>query len=554
MIAPTPPQQSQDPGGSCMTRHVYDNQAQSPEKSTLRNGVDESAQLEFPSPSRSNGDEPEPSHPFQTRPIAPRKASSKEPGVLQRVAFQSQKPQGSRAASSIRSGGSSETIAAETESQDKTSNGVRKFSSAEIYELTSSPEALPLYNPREDIRERSQDSLKGVADYLAQSPSGRCDSDIAEDLDISAPSSHDHGTVKSTGFKRRSQLSRPRSSSRKFSTPPPLRRTSRTSTYPSVKNIRIGTAPLPVDNNCPRPEPHGMESSPPSPMPSTVPVPPHSLSTYLELELSSLPPPALYIHQSKDNDIPYESSRIKLERLQNFLLLPPQLEQVLWFGALACLDAWLYSFTLLPLRFLKAVSMLIHSWTRNIAREVTIIGLFVFTGSGRMWRRRRNSSITGHSSSHVSSNGELDSKQSKGSKTPSFTFGNGGSRHGQPSPTQQRPGSNGYRHHRRTRSTPSALRQNHKADILKGLLILISCSILMHFDASRMYHGIRGQAAIKLYVIYNVLEVCIPNICSSEIFLCFVAGMRPTFLCTWSRCSRMPLFQRDTRTQARRSK
>ena len=30
----------------------------------------------------------------------------------------------------------------------------------------------------------------------------------------------------------------------------------------------------------------------------------------------------------------------------------------------------------------------------------------------------------------------------------------------------------------------------------------------MRFDPSRMYHGIRGQSAIKLYVIYNVLEVC----------------------------------------------
>lgn len=29
----------------------------------------------------------------------------------------------------------------------------------------------------------------------------------------------------------------------------------------------------------------------------------------------------------------------------------------------------------------------------------------------------------------------------------------------------------------------------------------------MRFDASRMYHAIRGQSAIKLYVIYNVLEV-----------------------------------------------
>ena len=55
---------------------------------------------------------------------------------------------------------------------------------------------------------------------------------------------------------------------------------------------------------------------------------------------------------------------------------------------------------------------------------------------------------------------------------------------------------------------PSALLPDHKADLLRGLLILLSCKILMYFDASRMYHGIRGQAAIKLYVIYNVLEVC----------------------------------------------
>jgi hypothetical protein len=48
---------------------------------------------------------------------------------------------------------------------------------------------------------------------------------------------------------------------------------------------------------------------------------------------------------------------------------------------------------------------------------------------------------------------------------------------------------------------------SHKADILKGLLVIASCAILMRFDASKMYHGIRGQAAIKLYVIYNVLEV-----------------------------------------------
>lgn len=37
--------------------------------------------------------------------------------------------------------------------------------------------------------------------------------------------------------------------------------------------------------------------------------------------------------------------------------------------------------------------------------------------------------------------------------------------------------------------------------------MIVTCWVLMRFDASRMYHWIRGQAAIKLYVIYNVLEV-----------------------------------------------
>ena len=44
-------------------------------------------------------------------------------------------------------------------------------------------------------------------------------------------------------------------------------------------------------------------------------------------------------------------------------------------------------------------------------------------------------------------------------------------------------------------------------DLLKGLLIVLACIALQRIDASRMYHSIRGQAAIKLYVIYNVLEV-----------------------------------------------
>jgi hypothetical protein len=46
-----------------------------------------------------------------------------------------------------------------------------------------------------------------------------------------------------------------------------------------------------------------------------------------------------------------------------------------------------------------------------------------------------------------------------------------------------------------------------KVEILKFLLFLGGCCLSQILDVSRLYHSIRGQAAIKLYVIFNVLEV-----------------------------------------------
>jgi hypothetical protein len=76
---------------------------------------------------------------------------------------------------------------------------------------------------------------------------------------------------------------------------------------------------------------------------------------------------------------------------------------------------------------------------------------------------------------------------------------------------RSRQGGGWGRKHRRTKSHPSSLSSNHKADILQGAVIICSCLILMKLDASRMYHSIKGQAAIKLYVIYNMLEVSRTN-------------------------------------------
>lgn len=48
---------------------------------------------------------------------------------------------------------------------------------------------------------------------------------------------------------------------------------------------------------------------------------------------------------------------------------------------------------------------------------------------------------------------------------------------------------------------------SERTDLLKGLLIVLTYLFMTMFDASRVYHSIRGQSSIKLYVLFNVLDV-----------------------------------------------
>ena len=255
---------------------------------------------------------------------------------------------------------------------------------------------------------------------------------------------------------------------------------------------------------------HPLEESCPSPVPASMPLPPFSLSTYLQLELSSNKPSPRFIHRSKTSEIPYEPSRVKIERLLDFLFLPPQLEQVLWFGTLACLDAFLFSFTILPLRFLKAISILVLSWLRNLAREARFLSACVYSGAGRLWASKRRDStnrINGNTSKKEYSRNLNGVSVPMTSDLLSSVEGKLKGRyhsHLEPSPDQETTSGGAQP---RSQSMPSNLLPEQKADLLKGFLLILSCTTLMYFDASRMYHGIRGQAAIKLYVIYNVLEV-----------------------------------------------
>jgi hypothetical protein len=56
-------------------------------------------------------------------------------------------------------------------------------------------------------------------------------------------------------------------------------------------------------------------------------------------------------------------------------------------------------------------------------------------------------------------------------------------------------------------STSVKLNSCQKTDLLKGTLVVLCAYFAQFLDPSRMYHSIRGQAILKLYVIFNVLEV-----------------------------------------------
>lgn len=58
------------------------------------------------------------------------------------------------------------------------------------------------------------------------------------------------------------------------------------------------------------------------------------------------------------------------------------------------------------------------------------------------------------------------------------------------------------------RMSAPPLPPSQKADLLRMLLLVVSVLILNPLtDASKIYHTIRGQDTIKLYVIFNALEV-----------------------------------------------
>ncbi|KAM7000560.1 transmembrane anterior posterior transformation protein 1 homolog isoform 1-T1 [Tautogolabrus adspersus] len=130
------------------------------------------------------------------------------------------------------------------------------------------------------------------------------------------------------------------------------------------------------------------------------------------------------------NEAKYTERR---ERVYTCMRIPKELEKLMTFGLFLCVDAFLYVFTLLPLRVLLA-----------------LLRLLTLPCCG--FRAR----------------------------TCPYCRRSSGSRLLQPAQV---------------------------CDMLKGLILVLCFSMMHYVDYSMMYHLIRGQSVIKLYIIYNMLEV-----------------------------------------------
>ncbi|KAL2018427.1 hypothetical protein VTK56DRAFT_846 [Thermocarpiscus australiensis] len=430
-------------------------------------------------------------------------------------------------------------------SSTKLSNpdGVRRLSASKIQELTAAPESLPVA-AIPDRGTRDTPLTAGIVE-AAHRLSIATDQNAAQAGETVCQQFDGSGQREDGGNPRATTRRRPPMAARTLSTPPMGRRKSLSQQRPQQSAARRNSfhpiqPPASLDPDGPSSHTPAADktaaqsridrpvSTPPSPIPPSIPLPPMSIPTLLQLELAGQRPSPLYIHHSHASDVPYESSAVKFERLKNFLLVPWFLERVMTFGALACLDAWLWTFTVLPMRFCIAASVLVRWWAYVLGKEVRWLVGFVWYGLGRMWQRggrgRSAPSANGHGFNRTgesrSRNKVLEAvndgvgAHSTGAVTPGADAASShhvnarlpgaGVASYSAKPSGRPPGTS---RHRRTKSSPSNLTSFHKADLLQGAIIICSSIALMKLDASRMYHFVRVQSAIKLYAIYNLLEV-----------------------------------------------
>jgi hypothetical protein len=162
-----------------------------------------------------------------------------------------------------------------------------------------------------------------------------------------------------------------------------------------------------------------------------------------------------------------------VETIDNFLSVPWELEKLLLFGFVITLDSFLYTITYLPIRFLLALLLLIDECLGYYVlsfRPFQFLYLALLTLNVSQSYQKASLSQSHHSHSHSQS-----------------------------SPHATSPHRLHYNHF-----DYSSLRQ---FDLMRGLLLIIGSWALSHVDMPRLYHYIRMQNTIKLYVLTAMMEI-----------------------------------------------
>lgn len=139
------------------------------------------------------------------------------------------------------------------------------------------------------------------------------------------------------------------------------------------------------------------------------------------------------------------------EKFYIFLAIPMRLEKFIWYGFFQCADAFLFVFTLLPIRFIIAIWLAISKIFRY--------------------------SIT----CFITCNNEYDNNTTTNcNSTNNYESGST----------------------RRQILQPAEI-----CDLLKGIIIIVASFAMSYVDMSMLYHIIKSQSVIKLYIFFNMLEV-----------------------------------------------
>ncbi|KXS14605.1 DUF747-domain-containing protein [Gonapodya prolifera JEL478] len=213
-----------------------------------------------------------------------------------------------------------------------------------------------------------------------------------------------------------------------------------TETYQTPrKRSRVHTSQEATNGQIPpRPPTPSMRSMTPSPAPtmqfwsapttrSSSKIFPHPSSD----STASLPAKAVIRHITSTVFRPQLTPRnpnLHARRVRRFLKAPLELERFLWLGYTICLDAFLWCFTALPVRWCISTAQTAAWMVRSVVLPRGRAGKFL------------------------------------------------------PDTTQ-------------------------RADLVELALVIAAVTMLLWVDSSAVYHSVRAQSAVKLYVIFNVLEV-----------------------------------------------